>query len=90
VLRAVYLVVTRAAPRATWRRAATEWAGTLCEQAIRLARALATLMPDEPDVTGLGPALKVGRPGLYQRHCATSKPVTDWPKAAALYGELAR
>ena len=27
--------------------------GSLCEQGIRLARALATLMPDEPEVTGL-------------------------------------
>jgi RNA polymerase sigma-70 factor (ECF subfamily) len=27
--------------------------GTLCEQAIRLARAVAALMPDEPEVTGL-------------------------------------
>src|SRR5215470_17454123 len=50
VLRVVYLVFTQghmapAGPDLV--------RGTLCEQAIRLARALATLMPDEPEVTGL-------------------------------------
>jgi RNA polymerase sigma-70 factor (ECF subfamily) len=50
VLRVVYLVFTQghlaqAGPDLL--------RGTLCEQAIRLARALATLIPDEPEVTGL-------------------------------------
>jgi len=50
VLRVVYLVFTQghlaqAGPDLV--------RGTLCEQAIRLARALATLIPDEPEVTGL-------------------------------------
>ena len=50
VLRVVYLVFTQghlaqAGPDLV--------RGTLCEQAIRLARALATLMPDEPEVAGL-------------------------------------
>jgi RNA polymerase sigma-70 factor, ECF subfamily len=50
VLRVVYLVFTQghmapAGPDLV--------RGTLCEQAIRLARALATLMPDEPEATGL-------------------------------------
>jgi RNA polymerase sigma-70 factor, ECF subfamily len=50
VLRVVYLVFTQghmapAGPDLV--------RGTLCEQAIRLARALATLMPDEPEVKGL-------------------------------------
>jgi RNA polymerase sigma-70 factor (ECF subfamily) len=50
VLRVVYLVFTQghmapAGPDLV--------RGTLCEQAIRLARTLAALMPDEPEVTGL-------------------------------------
>jgi len=50
VLRVVYLVFTQghmapAGPDLV--------RSTLCEQAIRLARALAALMPDEPEVTGL-------------------------------------
>ena len=50
VLRVIYLVFTQghmapAGPDLV--------RGTLCEQAIRLARALAALMPDEPEVTGL-------------------------------------
>jgi RNA polymerase sigma-70 factor (ECF subfamily) len=50
VLRVVYLVFTQghlaqAGPDLV--------RGTLCEQAIRLARALATLLPDEPEVMGL-------------------------------------
>jgi RNA polymerase sigma-70 factor (ECF subfamily) len=50
VLRVVYLVFTQGhmAPAG-----ADLVRGTLCEQAIRLARALAALMPDEPEVTGL-------------------------------------
>lgn len=50
VLRVVYLVFTQGhmAP------AGPELVrGTLCDQAIRLARALATLLPEEPEVTGL-------------------------------------
>jgi RNA polymerase sigma-70 factor (ECF subfamily) len=50
VLRVVYLVFTQGhmAPAG-----ADLVRGTLCEQAIRLARALAALMPDEPEVTAL-------------------------------------
>ena len=50
VLRAVYLIFTQGhmAPDGP-----DLVRGTLCEQAIRLARALAALMPDEPEVTGL-------------------------------------
>jgi RNA polymerase sigma-70 factor, ECF subfamily len=50
VLRVIYLVFTqghRAASGGTLVR------GDLCDQAIRLARALAGLLPDEPEVTGL-------------------------------------
>jgi RNA polymerase sigma-70 factor (ECF subfamily) len=50
VLRVVYLVFTEghlAAGGGTLIR------GDLCDQAIRLARALAALLPDEPEVTGL-------------------------------------
>jgi RNA polymerase sigma-70 factor, ECF subfamily len=50
VLRVIYLVFTQGhmAPAG-----ADLVRGTLCEQAIRLARALAVLMPGEPEVTGL-------------------------------------
>jgi RNA polymerase sigma-70 factor, ECF subfamily len=50
VLRVVYLVFTQGH---TARAGPDLVRGTLCEQAIRLARALATLMPDEPEVMGL-------------------------------------
>jgi RNA polymerase sigma-70 factor (ECF subfamily) len=50
VLRVVYLVFTQG----HMAQAGPDLVrGTLCEQAIRLARALATLMPDEPEVMGL-------------------------------------
>jgi RNA polymerase sigma-70 factor (ECF subfamily) len=50
VLRVVYLVFTQGhmAPAGT-----DLVRGTLCEQAIRLARALTALLPDEPEVTAL-------------------------------------
>jgi RNA polymerase sigma-70 factor (ECF subfamily) len=50
VLRVVYLVFTEG-HLATGGAALIR--GELCDQAIRLARALATLLPDEPEVTGL-------------------------------------
>jgi RNA polymerase sigma-70 factor (ECF subfamily) len=50
VLRVVYLVFTEG-HLATGGE--TLIRGELCDQAVRLARALATLMPDEPEVTGL-------------------------------------
>ena len=50
VLRVVYLVFTEG-HLATGGEALIR--GELCDQAIRLARALATLLPDEPEVTGL-------------------------------------
>ncbi len=50
VLRVVYLVFTEG-HLATGGE--TLIRGELCDQAIRLARALATLLPDEPEVTGL-------------------------------------
>jgi RNA polymerase sigma-70 factor, ECF subfamily len=50
VLRVVYLVFTQG----HMAQAGPDLVrGTLCEQAIRLARALATLIPDEPEVMGL-------------------------------------
>jgi RNA polymerase sigma-70 factor, ECF subfamily len=50
VLRVVYLVFTQG----HMAQAGPDLVrGALCEQAIRLARALATLMPDEPEVMGL-------------------------------------
>ena len=49
VLRVVYLVFTQG----HMAQAPDLVRGTLCEQAIRLARALATLMPEEPEVMGL-------------------------------------
>jgi len=50
VLRVVYLVFTQG----HMAQAGPDLVrGTLCEQAIRLARALATLMPEEPEVMGL-------------------------------------
>jgi RNA polymerase sigma-70 factor (ECF subfamily) len=50
VLRVIYLVFTQGhmAPAGT-----DLVRGTLCEQAIRLARALTALLPDEPEVTAL-------------------------------------
>jgi RNA polymerase sigma-70 factor (ECF subfamily) len=50
VLRVVYLIFTQGhmAPDGP-----DLVRGTLCEQAIRLARAVGSLMPDEPEVTGL-------------------------------------
>ncbi len=50
VLRVVYLVFTEG-HKATSGPALVR--GELCDQAIRLARALAVLLPDEPEVTGL-------------------------------------
>jgi RNA polymerase sigma-70 factor, ECF subfamily len=50
VLRVVYLVFTQGHMA---QAGPDRVRGTLCEQAIRLARGLATLMPDEPEVTGL-------------------------------------
>jgi RNA polymerase sigma-70 factor, ECF subfamily len=50
VLRVVYLVFTEGHKAASGR---TLVRAELCDQAIRLARALATLLPDEPEVTGL-------------------------------------
>ncbi len=50
VLRVVYLVFTQGHMAA---RGDALVRGELCEQAIRLARALAALMPGEPEVTGL-------------------------------------
>src|SRR5262249_59450125 len=50
VLRVVYLVFTEG-HLATRGDALVR--GGLCDQAIRLARALATLLPGEPEVTGL-------------------------------------
>jgi len=50
VLRVVYLVFTEGHKATTGR---TLVRGELCDQAIRLARALATLLPAEPEVTGL-------------------------------------
>jgi RNA polymerase sigma-70 factor (ECF subfamily) len=50
VLRVVYLVFTEGHLAA---RGDTLVRGDLCDQAIRLARALAALLPDEPEVTGL-------------------------------------
>ncbi len=113
----------------------------LCEEAIRQARLLAVLMPDEPEALGLvalmllqdsrraarvdatgaivllehqdrslwdgeriaegrrvlARALSHGRPGAYQLQAAIaaahaaagSAADTDWPRVAALYGELA-
>ncbi|MEA2458803.1 MAG: polymerase sigma-70 factor, subfamily [Thermoleophilaceae bacterium] len=113
----------------------------LCEEAIRQARLLAVLMPDEPEALGLvalmllqdsrraarvdaggdivllehqdrsrwdrariaegrrvlSRALSRGRPGPYQvqaaiaaaHAAAASAADTDWPRVAALYGELA-
>jgi RNA polymerase sigma-70 factor, ECF subfamily len=115
--------------------------GDLCEEAIRLAKLLAVLMPDEPEVLGLlalmlfqdsrrsartGPAgelvllpdqdrslwdrgqiaegrrvleraRSLGRPGSRQleaaiaaaHSAASTADETDWPRVAALYGELA-
>ncbi len=50
VLRVVYLVFTEGHKPASGRSLVH---GELCDQAIRLARALAILLPDEPEVTGL-------------------------------------
>jgi len=50
VLRVVYLVFTEGH---TATRGETLIRGELCDQAIRLARALAVLLPGEPEVTGL-------------------------------------
>ena len=50
VLRVVYLVFTEGHMATTGQ---TLIRGELCDQAIRLARALATLLPDEPEVAGL-------------------------------------
>ena len=50
VLRVIYLVYTQGHMAAAGPDLVR---GPLCEQAIRLARALATLMPDEPEVAGL-------------------------------------
>ncbi len=50
VLRVVYLVFTEGHKPASGRSLVR---GELCDQAIRLARALAILLPDEPEVTGL-------------------------------------
>jgi RNA polymerase sigma-70 factor (ECF subfamily) len=50
VLRVVYLVFTEGH---TATRGETLVRGELCDQAIRLARALAVLLPGEPEVTGL-------------------------------------
>ncbi|HEY5985794.1 MAG TPA: sigma-70 family RNA polymerase sigma factor, partial [Streptosporangiaceae bacterium] len=50
VLRVVYLVFTEGH---TARSGETIVRGHLCDQAIRLARALADLLPDEPEVSGL-------------------------------------
>jgi RNA polymerase sigma-70 factor (ECF subfamily) len=50
VLRVVYLVFTEGH---TASRGDTLVRGDLCDQAIRLARALMTLLPGEPEVTGL-------------------------------------
>jgi RNA polymerase sigma-70 factor (ECF subfamily) len=50
VLRVVYLVFTEGHLAA---RGDTLVRADLCDQAIRLARALAALLPDEPEVTGL-------------------------------------
>src|ERR1019366_1078836 len=46
----VYLVFTEGHKPASGRSLVR---GELCDQAIRLARALAILLPDEPEVTGL-------------------------------------
>lgn len=113
---------------------------TLCREAIRLARLIATLMPDEPEALGLvalvllhdsrsaarydaagdvvllaeqdrgrwnraeiaeavgllDRSLRLGGPGPYQLQAAiaalhaqpTKAADTDWPRIAALYGEL--
>jgi RNA polymerase sigma-70 factor (ECF subfamily) len=50
VLRVVYLVFTEGHTAASGERLIR---GELCDQAIRLARALAALLPGEPEVTGL-------------------------------------
>jgi RNA polymerase sigma-70 factor, ECF subfamily len=50
VLRVIYLVYTQGHMAAAGPDLIR---GALCEQAIRLARALAALIPDEPEVTGL-------------------------------------
>jgi RNA polymerase sigma-70 factor (ECF subfamily) len=50
VLRAVYLIFTQGHMAPVGPDLVR---GTLCEQAIRLGRALATLIPDEPEVAGL-------------------------------------
>jgi RNA polymerase sigma-70 factor (ECF subfamily) len=67
VLRVVYLVFTEGHRAA---RGDTLVRGDLCDQAIRLARALAALLPGEPEVTGLlvaaahrCPPRRPGRPG---------------------------
>ncbi len=96
VLRVIYLVYTQG-HRAS---SGTELVRTdLCDQAIRLARALNQILPAEPEVRGLlALALRSRRPGPYQLHAAIAAchsgartaDVTDWRQIAALYRELGR
>jgi RNA polymerase sigma-70 factor (ECF subfamily) len=73
----------------------------LCEQAIRLARAVAALLPGQPEARIEGrrlveQALRAGQPGPYQLHAAIAAchadaevaAATDWPQIVALYDEL--
>ena len=71
----------------------------LCAEAIRLARTLTTLMPDEPEPLGLlDAALRHDRAGPYQLQAAIAAchttaadaADTDWAQIAQLYGRLAQ
>jgi RNA polymerase sigma-70 factor (ECF subfamily) len=59
--------------------------GDLAAEAIRLGRALAELIPDEPEVHGRGPY--VLQAAIASLHADEPH---DWPQIAALYGELSR
>jgi RNA polymerase sigma-70 factor (ECF subfamily) len=70
--------------------------GELAAEAIRLGRALAELMPDEPEVHGLLALMLMSdaRRDEYVLHAALAAlhadDEQDWQQIAALYGELAR
>lgn len=70
VLRVVYLIFTEGYTATGGDRLARE---DLCAEAIRLARLLATLMPDEPEVLGLLALLLL----VHSRHAARTTPDGD-------------
>jgi RNA polymerase sigma-70 factor, ECF subfamily len=91
VLRVVYLVFTEGH---TARTGQTMVRGHLCDQALRLARALADLLPDEPEVGGLLALLLLTDARRDARTGPDGEPVllaeqdrTRWDRAMITQGE---